>query len=174
MVWVSGPAQLANADDALHAGITQDLLRGNLAQAQAQSRFSFQSICQAPVTQATEDARAWFDNFIMVTIPTRTAAGGTSPRDFTVHLDGKIATTAGGKIATVYMHFLPSEREAFSTHARYPYAQFDFQLSSYVTLSDGVTIPAGADVHYIGLSAELDGAGPITTSIRGFYLRETA
>jgi hypothetical protein len=40
--WVLGPATLANADDALHAGITVDLLRGNLLRAIEQSAYDLQ------------------------------------------------------------------------------------------------------------------------------------
>ncbi len=197
MTWVHGPATLASADDALHSGITNALLRGNLNQAQAQSRSSIQGALQSAVTHTVADGWEWFTDFDPILFPSRSAVGGTSRRQLHILLDAKL--NASGPKAAIRVHIMGDYSGTPSVDTTlgltgYPYAEFSFELSSYVTLSDDVgptlaseinvvtngsidsrTSPTNQYGYYIGISAKTDTAAPSTIlSIRGIHIREVA
>jgi len=172
--WVDGPATLASADDAFHAGITQELLRGNITRAQEQNRFSYQSIFQGELANNALTVWALNPKFIQTVIPRRTKLGSTSPRSFTVKLDGKLVTS--GDTVTIRLYFLsdlsgtPDSTDAFPGQL---YTEHQYTLSSYSLQSDTVTLTSPSGDIWLALVNKA-AAGSTATRLRGLYIRETA
>jgi hypothetical protein len=93
--WVLGPATLANADDAFHAGVTVDLLRGNLLRAIEQSAYDVQCFHHdgdLAISQAfTSTDYTLFSDYNQQMITMRTEPDGTW-RDINFAIEAKVDT----------------------------------------------------------------------------------
>jgi hypothetical protein len=109
--WVDGNQSTAVADDSLHAGITVDLLRGNILRAQEQSHCDltgYHHDGDSGITIATGAATfQHVTNFGAMAIPMRTKLGTEGYRDITFFLDGTISVAG---TATVRAFLLPRYR----------------------------------------------------------------
>jgi hypothetical protein len=177
--WVDGPATLANADDALHSGITGALLRGNLHKAQEQSRFGLMAALPTAVSHDTGDLWEWFDAWHPFYVNSRTILGGGNTRQIKVVVDGRLEVGGAAQNAYIRIHFInrwsgtpiPAPADGLVS---FPYATVGFSTSSYVMVSTDIRPDLGSDDFLLGLSVVTNQATNTLVYVRSLYLRESA
>jgi len=150
MTWVDGVPTLASADDALHSGITTDLLRGNLLRAISQSRYDVAGWSHdgdVTMTKVMTLAAGWvmFDPFNALCIPVRLQGGGAW-RQYSISLDG-LVTVGDGATVRVYLRTMWEADALLTVDSsdalvdENAYTELEFtNTGNYVTKSGTVTL----------------------------------
>jgi len=152
--WVDGPASLQTSDSPLHAGVTLDLMRGNLHRAIEQSGYDFSSFTRS--TEIMNHAFSTADTYEDMTpdidgvpIVMRRKLDGEW-RDIRVTMQAKLIS--GTAKATIRVHLLPAYQDALSPHSTggitgaTAYGSLESEDTSWTTLSTTITSIFDTDV----------------------------